>query len=313
MRKSIFVGCCCLALLAVFNPVPPDCAALNGCIDKNTSGLRMLTGSYSQCRDNETPVSWETSPPTLNIYYACIRNDTGAVRLSVNSYLMCNFKTETSMSWFQAAGSSSGPAGPAGPPGPAGPQGPPGPAGLQGAMGEQGPAGPAGPAGPQGPQGPASSGSFRVFDANGQFLGLLVGTGSLYGYETYQPMGSAYKWDIYVPQMDAIVPIQQSTGDVPYSYNDLLFSDKDCSGDIYMWTNKVLVRQAGKNGEHFYFGQGKPKTLRYGISVKSQDIYNYCSSISLPWAKVPLYAATELTKDQIPFSLPVALPLRFEP
>lgn len=66
--------------------------------------------------------------PTATIYYACVNNATGALRI-VSKATVCK-STEHKINWDQT--------GPQGQKGPAGPQGPQGP---QGAQGPQGPAG----------------------------------------------------------------------------------------------------------------------------------------------------------------------------
>lgn len=68
-----------------------------------------------------------------------------------------------------------GPQGAQGIQGVAGPIGPQGIPGIDGATGPQGPSGPSGARGPQGAQGPAGAGGgVKVFDANGQYLGLYL-------------------------------------------------------------------------------------------------------------------------------------------
>ncbi len=80
--------------------------------------------------------------------------------------------------WPAGAVSLIGPAGTTGaqgPQGPAGAVGATGPAGAQGAQGNQGPQGVQGPQGPTGNTGPMPQG-LSVYDANGQFIGTLLGT-----------------------------------------------------------------------------------------------------------------------------------------
>ena len=66
-----------------------------------------------------------------------------------------------------------GPQGLAGPEGPAGLVGPQGEQGLPGPQGLQGPQGELGPSGPQGPSGESAK-QARVFDSNGQLIGILL-------------------------------------------------------------------------------------------------------------------------------------------
>ena len=95
--------------------------------------------------------------PATTIYYGCVNNSTGAIRI-VSKTTVCK-STEHKIQWNQI-----GPQGPAGPQGPQGVQGPQGPAGPQGPKGAQGPTGPQGPQGPAGPQGPpgVSVGNFAA-------------------------------------------------------------------------------------------------------------------------------------------------------
>jgi hypothetical protein len=85
--------------------------------------------------------------PSATIYYGCVNNSTGDIRI-VSKSTVCK-STEHKISWDQT-----GPQGPKGPQGPVGPQGPKGPQGAQGPQGPQGPTGPTGPQGPTGPTGP---------------------------------------------------------------------------------------------------------------------------------------------------------------
>jgi len=88
------------------------------------------------------------NPPAAIIYYGCVNNSTGAIRI-VAKATVCK-ATEHKIQWDQT-----------GPQGPAGPQGKQGPAGPAGPQGKQGPAGPTGPQGKQGPPG-ISVGNFAA-------------------------------------------------------------------------------------------------------------------------------------------------------
>lgn len=89
-----------------------------------------------------------SAPQTPTIYYACVQNATGAIKI-VSQNFTCPTGSHK-IQWNQL-----GPAGPTGPQGLQGVQGQTGPAGPVGPTGPQGQTGPAGPTGPQGPQGPA--------------------------------------------------------------------------------------------------------------------------------------------------------------
>jgi hypothetical protein len=94
--------------------------------------------------------------PAATIYYGCVNNTTGDIRI-VSKSTVCK-STEHKISWDQTGPQGpKGPQGATGPQGPKGPQGatgPQGPKGPQGATGPQGPTGPQGATGPQGPAGP---------------------------------------------------------------------------------------------------------------------------------------------------------------
>ena len=206
-----------------------------------------------------------------------------------------------------------GPAGAIGAIGAAGPQGVIGPTGATGAIGAtgatgpQGVAGPIGPAGATGATGPA--GAMQVYDANGQYLGYLLSISSYTEYQDYQPLGTGYKWDIFVPGLNKIVPIVQESGQVANSVYDLLFTNTDCSGRMYSWNTSTVFQRIVNGVTHYYCGAGTYGMEGYGSVVKSQDCDGTCVPISTRWASVPLYWAIEINAANIPFTLPVALPM----
>jgi hypothetical protein len=83
---------------------------------------------------------------------ACINNRSGAMRI-VTDPAQCK-KTERPLSWSTVVGV-------------------PGPQGEQGAKGDTGSQGIQGVQGIQGIQGPAGLGALKVYDANGDYIGLL--------------------------------------------------------------------------------------------------------------------------------------------
>jgi hypothetical protein len=352
MSKRDCIGICCLILVAALIFCPRSFAAITGCADKTSGALRLLITQNQSCDpEHEAQVSWDQSQAFSNIYYGCY-NASGALRVSVNTPLTCydgkdpRYPSETQIVWYQTlpgppgltgpkgdtgpqgsggpqgeqgprgAIGPQGPTGPAGAVGPAGPRGLQGPVGLTGAAGPQGPAGPKGDTGAQGPRGPA--GSMHVLDANGQYLGILISKGVSYNYnESCQPAGSGDKYDIsvHIPSLnlDLIVPILGSTGDVPYSYSDFLFANLTCSGTPYIWSSGVLIQRWNGTQSKYYYGVNTATRLRYGVAVRSRDICNGCTVIKNQGATMPMYSAVELPKSSIPFTLPVALPLQFVP
>ncbi len=321
MRKALIFWAVAFVILAA--PGIQEVKALsvfNGCIDNVSHALRLVVDQKIDCIEGtETAVTWNEAPAFSNIFYGCLDKDTNVLRMSLNTPLACG-ENELQISWNQALQGpqgtqglkgDTGAVGPRGPKGATGPQGPTGPQGVQGPVGPQGLKGATGPKGPQGPQG--LPGSFKVYDANNQYLGYLVGSGLVPEYQDYQPEGSRYKLDIYVPGLDLIVPIVQYTGNMPFSYDDLLFSKVDCKGTMYLWITNTLIRRTTADGvDHFYYARKYARTLRYGTGIRSADYNNACSNVSLPWRNIFGYKAIELPPGQIPFTLPLAMPLHFE-
>lgn len=409
MRKTILYTI--VILLAAVAHRPSQAVTIEGCVNKDTSVVRLLTSSLPTCLEDETDIQWEQAPAYLNVYHGCYKNDSGELRLSINNPLECDdqgeIPTETAISWYQAqqgpkglkgdqgepgakgdqgdpgldgatgpkgdtgeAGpqgpegpaGSPGPAGPAGPTGPigpiglTGPVGPPGPIGLTGPVGPAGTDGPVGPTGPQGPVGPigptgptglqgptgetgppgakgeqgeqgpkgdpgevgptgpqGNAGSIQVFDANGQYLGILVSSGIPDSSESCQPAGAGYVWNIFVRinEVDLIVPISQVTGDVPYSTSELVYTDTTCNTRPYLWTSGVVARRKINNSHHYYYGEKKATTMRYGTKIRATAVCDGCSQIPVAGSLVPVYRAVVLYRAAFPFRLPVALPLSF--
>ena len=100
-----------------FAAIPGEDGVIYACYTRSGGSVRVIDSSVTNCKSNETAISWNKEGPA------------GPV-------------------------GADGAAGPAGPQGPAGPEGPVGPAGPQGDPGEPGPVGPTGPQGPAGPEGP---------------------------------------------------------------------------------------------------------------------------------------------------------------
>jgi len=164
-----------------------------------------------------------------------------------------------------------------------------------------------GTTGTQGPQGPP--GAMQVFDANGQFLGYLLSISSYTEYENYQPLGTGYKWDIYVPGLNKVVPIVQQSGQVATSFYDLLFYNNDCTGPMYSWNTSTVFQLTDGGVNHYYCGSGSSETMGYGSALQSQEVDGTCEQITSLWRQVPVFLAVEIPAANIPFTLPVALPM----
>ncbi len=163
-------------------------------------------------------------------------------------------------------------------------------------IGPQGPQGPAGPEGPAlAPQAKAETRP-RVYDATGQFLGILPS--DLYGVLS-----------IYIPALSKFIFLSSDNGDVnPFFPAVYLYFDGDnCTGNAYVDTS--LRYQILKVGSYF---------------IKADDVAADCKeikSLSAPeWTgdrQCRSYSATCIPvlpykEVALPFTMPVALPLYFE-
>ncbi len=135
---------------------------------------------------------------------------------------------------------------------------------------------------------PAGSGGVKVFDGNGQFLGVLLGTQN----------GVA---DIYISSLSGSVHISFVTGDAEETY--LSFESRDCTGQPYV--SGSVSYTIVKSGGAYYIGE-----LVAPVNVQISSIFENgkCQLANqLSRGVVPAARITHL-----PFTLPAALPLRFE-
>ncbi len=143
-------------------------------------------------------------------------------------------------------------------------------------------------------------GGIKVFDANGQFLGMLLEPTSM---------------EIFIPSLSRAVQIRVDNGDIAerimgpaWPTIPFFFESSDCTGQIYLnasWSYRIF-----ENGGEYYTGR---HLAPVGIQIKS---------IFMSMAKLPplcyqndsvvpgLVPAIKIS--QMPFTLPAALPFRFE-
>jgi hypothetical protein len=175
-----------------------------------------------------------------------------------------------------------------GPMGPQGEIGPPGPQGLKGDKGNTGDPGPKGETGATGIQGlqgiqgvPGPPGGIiKAYDANNQFLGLLV---------------DAQGVRIFLPTLNMIVPIS-SDGSIGNSV--LYFKNSSCTGQPYLplWVDVIL------HGSKFYTANGAP-----GEAFPPYRLDQEGNCTTSP--QYTFFPAKEVT---IPFTVPVPVPLKFQ-
>ena len=168
-----------------------------------------------------------------------------------------------------------------------------------GPTGPQGVIGPVGPQGIQGPKGeiglPGKTGAaVKVFDSNNQYIGDLISSD-----------------EVYLPSLKAVFNFQFSQNwKEPFT---TYFTASNCQGTDYYdpmtlapsYLGPRLVQKDGK------FHIAKAKTLET-ILVKSDGSKLDCLNEYNPPRSMSLSPGFDFVEVSPPFSLPLALPLRFE-
>lgn len=237
---------------------------------------------------------------------ACMNKRNGALRV-VADPAQCK-RSETFISWNQVV--AAGPQGPAGPQGEQGLQGPPGPQGPQGVTGPQGPMGPQGPVGAQGPSG--SPGAIKVYDNENQFLGYLL------RMITQIDGGSQYICEVFIPEHNIALLLTQNgnlslqdTAEPIHQNVEIVFENDNCQGIGYMKgidsISDVLIMFGTDNNARFFYAKLPRHNNVSTSSALSRD--GICRNVTQNSIVLP---ATEIIREDLPFSIPVKLPLRYE-
>jgi len=138
-----------------------------------------------------------------------------------------------------------------------------------------------------------ASAGVKVYDANDQFLGILLDEeGSPY-----------YRMKVFVPSLSRAVLIGYADGEIPF--NHIYLPTDDCSGIPY--GNPAMRYQVFQTSDGRYFTSEDSQVET--ISVSSQLYYGVtCWKFSpVSMTVIPLREIMTL-----PFSLPIAHPLKFE-
>jgi hypothetical protein len=225
---------------------------------------------------------------------ACVNKSTGALRI-VNSINSCK-RAEKPLSWNQT-----GPQGIKSAQGPAGAQGTQGLQGIQGPEGATG--GPVGAQGQQGLSGPA--GAVDVYDANGQYLGFFLG-------HVFTDMTHSGYVGIFIPALNKSTLISKSDGSLFKADLNYCYPTTDCSGDAYHCTGTseivdVLLQGITTGDKYQVLLSGMTRIV--AASGRAGD--GTCTQYENPNGDLPAYQILEFQKEEIPFTLPVALPLRY--
>jgi hypothetical protein len=156
--------------------------------------------------------------------------------------------------------------------------------------------------GDPGPQGPA--GSISVYSAADEYLGIV---GDVSSYRTY----------IYLPSLKAFFDIIGETGLNMYdgvTLNSVKYTEPGCAGDAYATTGYP------GNMRSFVFsvstGVGQTKHYMQSGEPRSVTCYSYRSyTDDFPCQELvdgETGLVTPLTEVILPFTYPVAVPMKFE-
>jgi len=138
------------------------------------------------------------------------------------------------------------------------------------------------------------SGCVQVYDAIGQYLGVLIERGRLQDEVV-----------VFIPGLNKFASIKQTTGDIEST--NLTFEANGCAGTAYFAGGVDFIRKC--NGKYYVGGTEAKNILRVSTELASGEC--------LRWAPVydklaDMFAATEIPESLLPFTLPVNLPLRYE-
>lgn len=135
----------------------------------------------------------------------------------------------------------------------------------------------------------------KVYDANGQFLGILPNT-----------------WDgflsVFIPSLGKFIIISPENGDIspfyPAAY--LYFDDDNCMGNAYVDIN--MRYQVLKVGSKYIVAEEVASECMDIKSISTPDWGNGSQCLNRSSVCIPVLPYREI---ELPFTMPVALPLYF--
>jgi hypothetical protein len=127
----------------------------------------------------------------------------------------------------------------------------------------------------------------KVFDANDQYLGNLNDV-------------TDHDLDVFIPSLIKKIWISPMTGDLRETYH--LFESNDCTGQAYI-DYRAGMFSAWRNSGHYYTGVN---TIPTQINAQSYREEGICHDDFYEYYVLPVQEIT------IPFTTPVALPMRLE-
>ena len=148
----------------------------------------------------------------------------------------------------------------------------------------------------------------HVRDSDGQYLGILVDAGQFV-------LGTEYA-AIFIPKIKMLVEINiQNTGKVR-AYDWIWFDDYGCFGNAYMSGsiprhNNIYRTGDGESARYF--------NIKGPIETTSVIVYSYlppdtgeCRNFQVPLFLSFKREAVEIDVNEIPFYLPVSLPVSYD-
>ena len=156
----------------------------------------------------------------------------------------------------------------------------------------------------------------RVYDANDQFLGILLDA------NLDNPSASNAEQthvEIFIPTLNTVTTIRagwpdwQDAGTITHLNGSLTYfhEDPDCTGTLYTWGAGL-----GVTGLWFDMSTSKyyitiPGVVEASI-MSSRSPGQECLNQPTPYLRNDVFRTIEVPEQGIPFTMPVALPLRYE-
>jgi hypothetical protein len=269
---------------------------INGCIHKETGNLRIVPDP-SQCKKTETPIAFNQVGPAGP---QGEKGDPGPVGPIGPQGVqgIVGERGEQGPQGIQGIKGDPGPQGIKGDPGPQGVKGDVGPPGVQGVKGDKGDVGPQG-----------AAGAVKAYDADEQLLGFLL--------RMYVDSDSYGVSEVFIPSL-GISTVFKTLPSPMWGYADIFiagvmvtYEDENCQGKAWIRgpvSCNVLYRFGTGNSARYFYAVGPIVDNLYTFSTLSNDGECRPSLINHGIG----YKAIEVNRDDIPFDLPIRLPIHYE-
>jgi hypothetical protein len=164
--------------------------------------------------------------------------------------------------------------------------------------------------GPEGPQGPPASAGIKVYDADGQYLGLLVAAENLHLYDA--------SMIIYLPSIKKLIRISVTTGKTmpfdPSMGTTPFFRSYDCTGYTYFRVWNSITTKGGFDYHIIPADIHSTNSDHYTLSGQAgfYQFYSYLDDGECIYSSAFEGVGVFGFKIELPFNVPVALPLQFD-